>query len=131
MTLQTIAVLAGLGAIVVAVAATRYDVSPWRIFGLASVAGIVTLGELIRAGSQECGISGGVGEQLGGVAAVLGLTLYAAAALGAVIDGVRLGKAGEPWAAISRCLACPLASAVSVAILFYAFLAALFHCIGD
>jgi hypothetical protein len=131
MSLHTIAVLAGLGAIAFAVLATTYDVSPWRIFGLGSIAGIVTLVELIRAGSGECGTSAGAGEWLGGVAAVLGLTLYAAAALGAVIDGVRLGRAGEPWAAISRCLACPLAGAVSVAILFYAFLAALFHCIGD
>jgi hypothetical protein len=131
MSLQTIAVLAGLGAIAVVVVATKYDVSPWRIFGLASIAGIVTFVELIRAGGGECGTSAGAVEWLGGVSAVLGLTLYAAAALGAVIDGVRLGMAGNPWAAISRCLACPFAGAVSVAILFYAFVAALFHCIGD
>jgi hypothetical protein len=131
MGLQTIAVFAGLGAIAVAVVATKYGVSPWRIFGLASIAGIVTFVELIGAGSGECGTSAGAVEWLGGVAAVLGLTLYAAAALGAVIDGVRLGRAGNPWAAISRCLACPFAGAVSVAILFYAFVAALFHCIGD
>ena len=130
MTFQTIAVLVGLGAIAVALGATRYDVSPWRIFGLASIGGAVTLWYLVGSAARECGpATTSVVDQLVGVVAVLGLTLYAAATLGAVIDGVRLGQAGNPWAAVSRCLACPLASAVSVGILFYAFLAALFHCV--
>jgi hypothetical protein len=68
-------------------------------------------------------------ELLLGVVAVLGLTLYGAAALRAVIDGVRLGKAGDPLAAVSRCVACPFASTVSVGILFYAFLLAGLPCI--
>jgi hypothetical protein len=130
MTFQTVAVLVGLGAIAVATVATRYDVSPWRIFAPATFAGIVTLWALIRDAGAECGpATTGVVENLLGVVAVLGLTLYAAAALRAVVDGVRLGKAGDAVAAVSRCLACPLASVVSVGILFYAFLAAFFHCI--
>jgi hypothetical protein len=129
MTLQTIAVLVGLGAIALAAGATKYDVSPWRIFGLATIAGIVTLWDLARDGVQCGPATTGVVEFLLGVVAVLGLTLYGAAALRAVVDGVRLGKAGDPLAAVSRCLACPFASAVSVGILLYAFLLAGLPCI--
>jgi hypothetical protein len=130
MTLQTIGVLVGLGAIAVAAGATKFDLSPWRIFGLATIAGIVTLWDLARGAAVHCGPSTtSVVELLLGVVAVLGLTLYGAAALRAVVDGVRLGKAGDPLAAVSRCLACPFASAVSVVILLYAFLLAGLPCI--
>jgi hypothetical protein len=130
MTLQTSAVLVGLGAIALAAGATKWDVSPWRIFTLATVAGIVTLWDLARGAAVECGATTpSVFELLLGVVAVLGLTLYGAAALRAVIDGARLVKAGDAVGAASRFLACPLASAVSVAILFYAFLLAALPCI--
>jgi hypothetical protein len=130
MTLETIGVLVGLGAIALAAGATKFDISPWRIFGLATIAGVVTLWDVARGAAVHCGpATTSVVELLLGVVAVLGLTLYGAAALRAVIDGVRLGKAGDPVAAVSRCLACPLASAVSVGILLYALLLAAIPCL--
>src|SRR5436190_1357574 len=92
MSLQATALLAALGAVALAVAATRYDVSPWRIFGLATVAGIVTLWDLARGAAVHYGPT-----DLLGVVAVLGLTLYGAAALRAVaeelLDGAEIGAA--------------------------------------
>jgi hypothetical protein len=67
--------------------------SPWRIFGLATIAGIVTLWDLARGASAD--------HYVLGVFAVSGLVLYGAAALAAVIEGIRLGKAGDPVAAVA------------------------------
>jgi cytochrome c551/c552 len=46
-----------------------------------------------------------------------------------VIEGVGSAKAGDVLAAVSGCLACPLASVLSVGTLFYALLVAGLPCI--
>lgn len=44
MTLHEVEWLMAIGAVVLAGAATWFDVSPWRIFGLAGIATVVTVG---------------------------------------------------------------------------------------
>jgi hypothetical protein len=127
-TLETILWLIGIGAVVVALAATAYGMSPWRLFGLASLVGIVTVAAAVSEADSACGAQATASDWALTIVAALGLALYAAAALGAVIDGVRLGIAREYGPALSRALACPLASAVCVGIVLYAFLLAALHC---
>jgi len=61
---------------------------------------------------------------------VSSVTLYGAAALAGVLDAVRLGKAGNPEAAIVRGVGCPIAGAFGVGIVFFAFLYAIGPCLG-
>jgi hypothetical protein len=79
--LQTISVLVGVGAVAVAAGATKLAVSPWRIFGLATVAGIVTLWDVAPGAAVQCGpTTPSAVDYLLGVVTVLGLTLHGAAA---------------------------------------------------
>jgi hypothetical protein len=55
MSLQTIALLLGLGAVAVAAGATFFRVSPWRVFGLASCAGALVLILAVWKSGQRCG----------------------------------------------------------------------------
>jgi hypothetical protein len=130
MTLETILWLIGIDAVVVTVVATAFGVSPWHVFAAASLAGIVTVAAAVDEADRACGVDAttSVGDWALQIVAALGLALYAAAALGAVIDGVRLGMVGEYGRALSRSLACPLASAVCVVVVLYAFLLAALHC---
>ena len=71
----------------------------------------------------------GAAERFFGIMVVSSLTLYAAAALRGVVDGIRLGKAGDSEAAIVRCVGCPIAGALGVGIVFFAFLYAIGPCL--
>jgi hypothetical protein len=123
MTLQTI----GIGAVVVAAVAVAFRISPWWIFGLGSASATFVLVLSARAISAGCW---GLATSLFDTATAVSLSLYAAAALGAVIDGVRLGKAGEREEAVSRCTACPLVSFVAAGVVLYAFVSVIAHCLN-
>jgi hypothetical protein len=60
---------------------------------------------------------------------VLSLIFYGAAALHAVVDGIALAKSGDREAAVSRCVSCPLASALGVGVVLYSFLLAISSCL--
>ena len=132
MELDTALVLMLLGAGLVALVATAFEVSSWWVFTLASGAGAVILVFAAQELSESCwsGTTTGTDGRLFGILAVASLVLYAAAALRAVIDGVRLGKAGDRDAAVARYVACPLASILAGGVVFYAVLAAALHCIN-
>jgi hypothetical protein len=132
MELDTTLVLMLLGAGLVALVATALELSPWWMFTLASAAGAVILVFAAQELSESCwsGTTTGTDGRLFGILAVASLVLYAAAALRAVIDGVRLGKAGDRDAAVARYVACPLASILAGGVVFYAVLAAALHCIN-
>jgi len=116
------------GAVAMASVATVLGISPWRILGLA---GIGTAAEVLLAmqvAGARCGASDS-GYGLFDVVIASSLTLYGAAALGGVADGIRRGRAGDQDAVIARCIGCPLASAAGVAVVFFAALAAVAHCL--
>jgi hypothetical protein len=127
-TLQAIVWLMLAGAVVLAAAATWFDVSPWRILAVAGIATAVTVVLAMRIAGEQCGVSSTTVERLFEIMIASSLTLYGAAALGGVADGIRLGKAGDRDA-ITRCVGCPVASAVGVGIVFFAFLSAIAHCL--
>jgi hypothetical protein len=127
---DTTLVLMALGAALVAVVATALELSPWWVFAVASGAGTVILLFAAQELSESCWTPTGADGRLFGILAVLSLVLYAAAALRAVIDGVRLRKAGDHDAAVSRYVVCPLASILAGGVVFYAVLAAALHCIN-
>jgi hypothetical protein len=131
MTLDTVLLLLGIGAVVLAAGASAFRVSPWLIFGCGSLAGGVLLVLAAREVGTPCWTSGTASafDRLLGPAAAASLMLFGAAALSAVVDAVRLGKAGERDEAIMRGVACPLASALGVGVVLYAFLAAVLHCL--
>jgi hypothetical protein len=131
MTSHEIEWLVVVGAVVLAAAATKYDVSPWRIFGLASLTTLVSVVLATRISDEQCGVSyrTSAGERLFDITMVSSLTLYAAAALAGVVDGIRLGKAGEREKAVSRAFGIPLVSAFGVGVLFFALLASFGDCL--
>ena len=128
---ETALVLMLLGAGLVALVATAFEVSPWWVFTLASGAGAVILVFAAQELSTSCwsAATTGADPRLVGILAVVSLVLYGAATLRAVIDGVRLRKAGDGAAAVSRYVACPLASILAGGVVFYAVVAAALHCI--
>jgi hypothetical protein len=115
----------GIGAVLIAAVATAFRISPWWIFGLGSASATFVLVFSARAISAGCW---GLATSLDAATAV-SLSLYAAAALSSVIDGVRLRTAGEREEAISRCTACPLASFVAVGVVLYAFVSIIARCL--
>jgi hypothetical protein len=132
MTLNEIGWLIVVGAVVLAAAATRFDVSPWRIFGLASIATLVTAVLAAHVTGEACGFSArtGADDRLFEVMIVSSLTLYAASALAGVVDGIRLGRRGDSERAISRAVGVPIVSVMGVGIVFFAFLYAIGPCLG-
>jgi hypothetical protein len=132
MTLHEVEWLMVIGAVVLAAATTWFDVSPWRISGLAGIATVVTVVLAAHVAGEACGASArmGTGDRLFEIMIVSSLTLYAAAALAAVVDGIRLGKAGDSEAAISRGVGIPIVSALGVGVVFFAFLSAIGPCLG-
>ena len=124
MTLQTILLLMGGGAVVVAAGATACRISPWWIFGVGSLAGAAwkltkTIELFGRVENGSCGPPTALTRAFV-PAAELSFTLYAAAALASVFDGVRLR---------SRFLLCPVASAFGIGAVFFVFGAAIAHCL--
>jgi hypothetical protein len=132
MTLHEIEWVIALGALVLAALVTRFDVSPWRIFGLAGIATLVTIALATHVAGEPCGALDrtGAGDRFFDFTIVSSLTLYAAASLAAVVDGIRLGKAGDRDTAISRAVGIPIVSAMGVGIVFFAFLYSIGPCLG-
>jgi hypothetical protein len=132
MTSHEIEWLIVIGAVVLAAAATKYDVSPWRIFGLASFATLATVVLATQISDEPCGVSyrTSAGDRLFDITMVSSLTLYAAASLAGVVDGIRLRKTGEREKAVSRAFGIPLVSAFGVGVLFFALLASLGDCLN-
>jgi len=132
MTLHEVVWLIVVGAVVLATCATRFDVSPWRVFGLASIATLVTAVLAAHVTGEACGFSArtGADDRLFQIMIVSSLTLYAAASLAGVVDGVRLGKRGDGERAISRAVGIPIVSVMGVGAVFFAFLYAIGPCLG-
>jgi hypothetical protein len=129
MTLHEIELLIGIGAVLLAAVATAYDVSPWRIFGFAGIATVVMVALAAHLAGGPCSASETAAGQVFEIVVVSSLTLYAAAALRGFVHGIRLGKAGDSEAAIVRCVGCPIAGAVGVGVVFFAFLYAISPCL--
>ena len=130
MRLHEIEWLIVVGAVVLTVAATRFDVSPWRILGVAGIATLVVVVLAAHFTGEDCGFSElGAAAGLFGIMVVSSPTLYVAAGLRGVVDGIRRGKAGDSEAAIVRCVGCPIAGALGVGIVFFAFLYAIGPCL--
>jgi hypothetical protein len=127
---ETTLMLMALGAALVAVVATALELSPWWVFAPATGAGTGIVVLAAQKLSNPCWSPRTVDGRLFEILLVLSLVLYAAALLRAVIDGARLSKAGEHEAAVSRYLACPLASVVAGGVVFFAGVAAALHCIN-
>ena len=79
--------------------------------------------------AQECGVAS-AGDWIFYASIALSLTLIGAASLGGVLEGIRLGKAGDHGAALARCVGFPLAGAAGVGVVFFAFLLAIAHCLN-
>jgi hypothetical protein len=131
MTLQTAVVLIALGAVAVAVGTVAYRVSPWWAFGVACVPAAVVLVLVEREISGPCSTTAATSTSaaLFETAVVLSVTLFAAAALAGIVDGVRMGTAGRYGAAFSRLVVCPLTSAVGVGLVLYGLLGAALRCL--
>jgi hypothetical protein len=127
---DTTLMLMALGAAFVAVVATALRLSPWWVFAPATGAGTGMVVLAAQHLSKPCWGPMTADGRLLELLLVLSLVLYAAALLRAVIDGARLSKAGEHEAAVSRYLACPLASVVAGGVVFFAGIAAALHCIN-
>ena len=129
MTLQTILVLMALGALVVGFGAAAYRLSPWLVFGAAWVPTAVVLVLAERETSRPCGSpSASDAAGLLDTASILSVTLFAAAAVAALADGVRLASEKQYSSAVSRCVGCTLMSVLGVGIVFYSVLSAALHC---
>ena len=129
-TLTTLLLLMALAALVVGSGAAYYRVSAWWLFGAACFPALLALAIAQREVEQRCG-TGGVGglPTWAFVACVVSsLTLYGAATVGGIVDGIRLGASQAYGAAFLRGLVCPIASACGVALVLYGFLGAVFHC---
>src|SRR5437764_8751083 len=91
MTPETILVVIALGAIVVGFGAAALKLSPWRVFGIAWFPTAVVLVLAERETSRACDSSPtGGAAGLFETAAIMSVTLFAAAAVAGVADGVRL-----------------------------------------
>jgi hypothetical protein len=105
----------------VAVVATALEVPPWWVFALASGAATAILVFAAQELSTSCwsGTRTGADGRLFGILTASSLALFGEAALRAVIDGARLSKPGDRDAAVSRYLACPLASIAAGGVVFF------------
>jgi hypothetical protein len=109
----------------------RFAVSAWRIFGLAGIATVATVVLAIHVAGEPCGPGRtGLAVRLLDITIASSLTLYAAAALAGIADGIRLRRAGDRDRAISRAVGIPMLSGMGVVILFFACLASVGNCLG-
>jgi hypothetical protein len=118
----------GVGAVVVAAGATACRISPWWIFGVGSLVGAATLLLAARVENGSCGSPTALTRAFE-LATALSFTLYAAAALASVIDGVRLRREGDFESTSSRFLVCPVASTFGIGAVFFVFGAVIAHCL--
>jgi hypothetical protein len=118
------------GGVVLAAAAMRLAVSAWRIFGLAGIATVATVVLAIYVAGEPCGAGrAGLAVRLLDITVASSLTLYAAAALAGIADGIRLRRAGDRDRAISRAIGIPMLSGMGVVILLLASLASVGNCL--
>ena len=129
MTTQTILLLMAVGAILVGFGAAGFGLSPWFVFGAAWVPTAAVLVLAQREMSRPC-FSSAAHDPAGlfDTAVAMSVTLFAAAAVAAVADGVRLALEKEYASALSRCVGCMLGGALGVGIVFYSILGAALHC---
>ena len=128
MTLGTIGGLIGFVALGIAVAATACRLSPWWIFGAACVPTVVVLSLAPRATAYPCQPPDGPQWIFVG-SALVSFCLWLATAIAALIDGVRLGRAGIYSEAASRLWACIPVSALAAGIVFFELVASLANCL--
>jgi hypothetical protein len=130
MTFSTILLLMAVGAIVAGVGSARLGLSAWRVFGVALVPTAIVLVLAERESSRPCdsspasGTAGGLFE----TAAIMSVTFFAAAAVAAIADAVRLAAEKEHGSALTRLVGVTLMSALGVGIVFYSVLSAALHC---
>jgi hypothetical protein len=127
--LQEIGWLILVGAVLVAAVTTWLEFSPWRILALAGIATVLTVVLATVVAGEPCGVSTTTGDLFFEITVMSSVTLYGAAALGGVVDGVRLGRAGDGAGAMARIVGIPLAGAAGVGIVFLAFVGAIAHCL--
>jgi hypothetical protein len=125
MTLHEIEWVIVVGALVVV--ATKFDFSPWWIFGLAGIATVATIVLAVHVSGEPCGLhrTGRFFDFM----IVSSLALYAAAALAGIVDGIRLRKAGDRDTAVSRAVGIPIVSAIGVGVVFFAALYSIGPCL--
>jgi hypothetical protein len=125
MTADTTLLVLGLLGILVAFGAQALGISPWRVFGAGCVAAALVVALAVWEVSMPCGEPHGTRGT--GVVFLLALgaslVLYAATAIGGVIDGIRSGRGSA-----ANVVLCPLAGVVCGAIVLYAAFGAVFHC---
>jgi hypothetical protein len=131
MTPHEIGWVIALGAVVLTALATRFDISPSWILGLAGIATVVALALATHVSGEPCGSSdrAGFDDWFFGFTVVASLTLYAAASLAAVVSGVRLRKTDDGGRAFARAFGIPIVSVMGVAVLFFAFLYSIGPCL--
>jgi hypothetical protein len=119
------------GAAVLAALATRFDVSPSWILGLAGTATLVTVALAPHVSGEPCGTlhRTGADDWFFGFTIVSSLALYAAASLAAVVAGVRLRKTGDRGTAFARAVGIPIVSVMGVVVLSFAFLYSIGPCL--
>jgi hypothetical protein len=125
MTSETTFVLLGVIGILVAFGAQALAISPWRLFGVGCAPAALVVGLALWEVSTPCGEAHDT-RALGVlflIALGSSLVLYAATAVGGVIDGIRSGGGSA-----ANVVLCPLASFVCGAIVLYATFGAVFHC---
>jgi hypothetical protein len=120
-----------LGAVVLTVLTTRFDVSPSWILGLAGIATVVALALATHVSGEPCSglVRSGADDWFFGFTIVASLTLYAAASLAAVVDGIRSRKTADRDTAVARAVGIPIVSAMGVAVLFFAFIYSIGPCL--
>jgi uncharacterized membrane protein YjgN (DUF898 family) len=130
MTFETTVVLIALVGIVVAVGAHAYGISSWRLFTFGCVPAAVVLALAVWEIGRPCDHHG-VSKALGVlflIGLLASLTLYAAAAVAGVIEGVRSGKAGSHGNAFASFVVCPLVCVLGGGLVLFAALATALHC---
>src|SRR5439155_12469287 len=99
--------------------------------GLAGLATVAAFLLALHVSGEPCFASArtGAADRLFDITMVSSLALYAAAALAGVVNGIRLGKAGDRDKAISRAVGIPMVSGMGVVILFFALMASISNCL--
>ena len=115
-------------ALAVGLVSERRGFSPWWLFLAACVASIpvVVVGQVEAGRPCDAGSTDVVPDWLFLSSVVTSLTLFGAAAVGA-IAGVRRAWSGHEGA-IARGVVCPFLSTLGVLLVFYSFLLAALHC---
>jgi hypothetical protein len=117
-------------AIVVGLAAAARRVSPWWLLLAASVAAvpIYVVAQITIARSCDTTRADVAPFWFTAACVLAGLTLFGAAAVAGVADGVRQARAGEHGAAVARAVLVPALSAAGALFVLFEILSAALHC---